>query len=681
MRKAVKVLSVVLILASVFGLVGGGLALKDALGSKAYWEAASSGGDSIGMLEDGLNQLKENEQTYLDGREALEAGKLAYEEGQTALEEGKAQLEDGAKQLEEGKAKLEDGAKQLEEGKAKLEEAAKQLEEGKAKLAAGQREYDAGQQQLNAAAAQLAEGKKTLDEKEAEYAAGVKNLEQAKSLLEGLGQLQQGFATWQQGYNGLKSFQQAAAAQGTTLPDPSAANAEVYDAAIAQTKEKVETGLGYCDQLDTLKAQKQQLEDAIAQMKAAGQDTTELEAQLAQVNAGIAQIEAGLGGQTRESLTQQKAMLDQLTGVPQAVAQGQQQLAAGTKTAVTGILSNEDMAQKLVAASGMSEDELKATIEALPSMDYATFDATMTKMMKLADKLVNSEGGLLDQITAGQQQLDEGRKQLDEGWAAYNAGMAEYEAGKAKLAAAKKQLDEGKAQLAEGQKQYDEGVKLLEEKTAEYEAGVKLLEEKTAEYEAGVKTLEEGEETLKAAEQQIADGEAQLAVFEDGRDQVIDGLNQAMAMETYPGIDSIQDRLGDDFSFMKNDTDLDIDKGLEVVGAARAFASDTTDAVTKEITSKAVGAILTLVGSVIAAVAGVLGLLGKKTKVSGVMALVGAAAAAVGVILSLNAGMTFSEIAGAAAPTLFTAAGASTAVAGVAQSVPAIMAKPAVPKA
>ena len=329
----------------------------------------------------------------------------------------------------------------------------------------------------------------------------------------------------------------------------------------------------------------------------------------------------------------------------------------------------------------MTEEEFKATVEALPNMDYATFDATMTKMMKLADKLVNSEGGLLDQITAGQQQLDEGRKQLDEGWAAYNAGMAEYEAGKAKLAAAKKQLDEGKAQLAEGQKQYDEGVKLLEEKTAEYEAGVKLLEEKTAEYEAGVKTLEEGEETLKAAEQQIADGEAQLAVFEDGRDQVIDGLNQAMAMETYPGIDSIQDRLGDDFSFMKNDTDLDIDKGLEVVGAARAFASDTTDAVTKEITSKAVGAILTLVGSVIAAVAGVLGLAGKKTKVSGVMALVGAAAAAVGVILSLNAGMTFSEIAGAAAPTLFTAAGASTAVAGIAQSVPAIMAKPAVPKA
>ena len=46
-------------------------------------------------------------------------------------------------------------------------------------------------------------------------------------MLEGLGQLQQGFATWQQGYNGLKSFQQAAAAQGTTLPDPSAATYEI----------------------------------------------------------------------------------------------------------------------------------------------------------------------------------------------------------------------------------------------------------------------------------------------------------------------------------------------------------------------------------------------------------------------------------------------------------------------
>ena len=625
MRKTTKVLSAILIAASLFGLVGGGLALKDALGSKAYWEAASGGGDSIGMLEDGLNQLKANEQAYLDGRKALEEGKAAYAEG-------KAQLEEGAKALEEGQKAYDEGVKTLEQKTA---------------------EYEAGVQKLAAAGVQLAEGKKTLDTKEAEYQAGLANLEQAKALLDGLGQLQDGFATWEQGYNGLKAFQQAAAAQGTTLPDPAPDNVAVYDAAIAQTKETVETGLAYCDQLDQLKAQKAQLEAAIEQMTEAGQDTAELEAQLAQVNAGIAQIEAGLNGQTRETLTQQKAMLEQLTGVPQAVADGQQQLAAGTKTAVTGILGNEQMAQKLVGASGMSEEQLRGTVEAMPTMDYASFEATMNKLMPLANQLCNGEGGLAEQIAAGQAQLDEGRKQLDAGWATYNQKMGEYEAGKRQLEEGKKLLEEGKAALEEAGKQLEEG--------------------KAA--------LEEGQTALKAAEQQLADGEAQLAQFEAGRDQVIDGLEQAMGMEAYPGVPGISERLGDGFTYMKNDTDLDIDKGLEVVSAARAFAADTTAAVTKEITSKAVGAILTLLGSVVAAAAGVMGLVGKKTKGSGVLALVGAAAAAAGVVVSLTSGATFSEIAGSAAPMIFTAAGAPTAVAGVAQAIPAMMAKPAVPQA
>ena len=131
MRKTTKVLSAILIAASLFGLVGGGLALKDALGSKAYWEAASGGGDSIGMLEDGLNQLKANEQAYLDGRKALEEGKAAYAEG-------KAQLEEGAKALEEGQKAYDEGVKTLEQKTA---------------------EYEAGVQKLAAAGVQLAEGK------------------------------------------------------------------------------------------------------------------------------------------------------------------------------------------------------------------------------------------------------------------------------------------------------------------------------------------------------------------------------------------------------------------------------------------------------------------------------------------------------------------------------------------
>jgi uncharacterized phage infection (PIP) family protein YhgE len=651
MRKAAKVLSVVLIAAAVFGLVGGGLAIKDALSSKTYWELVSGGGDSIGQLEDGLNQLKENEQAYLDGRVALEEGKIAYAEGQV-------QLEEGAKALEEGQTAYEEGVKTLEEKTAEYEEGVKKLEEG-------QKAYDEGAKKLADAGVKLEEGRKTLNEKEGEYQAGVAALEQAKALLEGLGTLENGFASWEQGYNGLRAFQQAAAAQGTTLPDPSAENAQIYDSAIAQTKETVAQGLAACDQLDELKEQKAQLEAAIEQMKAAGQDTTELESQLAMVNAGISQIEAALGGQTRESLTQQNAMLEQLTGVPQAVAGGQQQLAEGTKTAVVGMLGNPAMAEKLLAGANMTEDEMRATMDALPSMDYATFDGTMTKLTTLADQLVNSEGGLQDQIAAGQKQLDEGRAQLDAGWAEYKKGLADYEAGKQQLAEAAQQLEAGKAQLAEGEK-------LLEDGKAQLEDAAKQLEE-------GKVALEEGQAALDDAAVQIAEGEEQLAAFEDGRDQVIAGLEQAKATETYPGIPSIAERLGPDFDYMKNETDLDMDKGLEVVGAARAFASDTTDAVTKEVTSKAVGAILAIAGSAVALLAGVMGLVSKKTKVSGVMALLGAGVAVAGVIVTLTAGNTFSAIAGSAGPALLSAAGATTAAAGVAQSIPALAAKPVAP--
>ena len=40
MKKSVKALSVILILAALFGLAGGGYALKDVMECKSYWEDA-----------------------------------------------------------------------------------------------------------------------------------------------------------------------------------------------------------------------------------------------------------------------------------------------------------------------------------------------------------------------------------------------------------------------------------------------------------------------------------------------------------------------------------------------------------------------------------------------------------------------------------------------------------------
>ena len=147
-KTSVKVLSVVLILASLFGLCAGGLTLKDMLNCKAYWEQKGEESDaSIAMLEDGLNQLKENESAYNDGLAALAQGEKDYEAGQLELEAGAKALEDGQKEYEAGQQTLEKGYADYAAGEKKL--------------AYGQKQYDTGMQQYN--------------EKLAEYNYSVKN--------------------------------------------------------------------------------------------------------------------------------------------------------------------------------------------------------------------------------------------------------------------------------------------------------------------------------------------------------------------------------------------------------------------------------------------------------------------------------------------------------------------------
>ena len=605
MKKSVKALSVILILAALFGLAGGGYALKDVMECKSYWEAKGEESDAnLSMLEDGLNTLQENEAAYVDGKDAYEQGLKDYEAGKEELEAGKAEYEAGLKTLEEKQAEYDAGL---------------------ATLNAKQAEYDAGLAQLKEAEQKLAAGQKQYDE-------GAATLAQAGALLQGLADINSGFANWQAGYNGLLSFQQSAA-----LPAPAADNIAIYDGAIAQTKASLETGIDYYNQLADLKATKVKLETAIAAMTEAGANTTELEAQLDKVNAGITQIEAGLDGKpSRDEMVAQHALVEQLVGVPQAVADGQKTLSSGVATAVNGILANEEMAAKLVGASGMSAEQLAGTVAALPTMDYATFNGTMAQLTQLANGLVGGENGLQAQYTAGSAQLAESKKVLDAGYAEYNAGKAKLDDGAAQLAA-------GRAQLADGKVQLEEGKKTLE---------------------AAEKTIAQGEKALADAEKQLTEGKAKLDEFEAGRDQVMDGLDTLLATETYAGLVSIADRLGSDYTYMKNDTDLDIGKGLEAVAAAREFSSENSAAVTKELTTRAVAAVLALLGSAVALIAGIMGL-AAKVKGSGVLAVIAAVAAAAAVVAAFAAGSELSAVAGSTVASLALAAGAVVAVVAV----------------
>ena len=71
-----KGLSILLVAAALFGFYGSAVNLNDILACKDYWEKAGEESTAnMNKLEDGLNQLKENEQAYLDGKEQVADGR------------------------------------------------------------------------------------------------------------------------------------------------------------------------------------------------------------------------------------------------------------------------------------------------------------------------------------------------------------------------------------------------------------------------------------------------------------------------------------------------------------------------------------------------------------------------------------------------------------------------------
>lgn len=559
MSKAVKALSIILILAALFGLVGGGMSLKDALDSKDYFGKKGEETDAaFTKLEDGLAQLQENEQAYLDGRDK-------YEDGLKQYEEGKAQYE-------EGKKTYEDGLKEYENGKAQLADAAKQLQSGRAELAAGKQKLDAG---------------------EAQFA---NTLMQQKN----------------------EAAQTVAGADYNQLP----ADAQ------AQIDAAVNDKINQANQVNT----------AVKQLM--GQGLTKEQAVNAVANSQVAQ--------------QVDANNDQIVAaVTAAVRQNVEQKVRAGAEELKPALREQAAQEKFGASYDQLPEEAKAAIDAgVNEKVEAGIPAEVEKQM--ASEQV---GAIIDQNVADQKaKLIEANMPdavalvntavtTTESIQALQKGRSDYAAGRAKLA-------NGEAQYADGQKKLTDAEKQLTD---------------------GKAALDDAEQQLADAEKQLADGKEQLKQFEDGRDQIIDGLNTVISTEPDNGLKSIADRLGKGFSFMKNDTDLDIEKGKEVVAAGRSYSSDSGELITKEVVTRVVGAALALVGSLLALVAGFLGL-GSKFKGSGVSSILSAVLGAGGLAALLIAGSHYSEQAGASAVKLVLAAAGVLAVAALANGIASLSA-------
>lgn len=651
MKGSVKLLSIILILASLFGLVGGGIGLKDVMDCKAYWEDKGAKSDAdLTTLEDGLNTLKENEQAYLDGLAAYEAGSKDYEQGKKDLADGQKEYDAGLKTLEEKQAEYNKGVNDLKAAESKLAAGRKTLEENQDAYVAGKTAIKAGEPQLEAARIQIAENEA--------------KLANAKTLLDGIAAIDDGFNNptegWHAGYTGLQTFYANMIKAGNAFNVPAASNVAEYDAAIANAKAGLEQVSNGYKALHGAEQKKAQLTEQKTQLEAAGDTSSDTYQSvvdgITQCDTLIAGINAQLAGKPTEAeVNQQLPLLTMLqeNNVPTAVKNGQQTLAAGVAQAVSGIMSDRTLAAKLVSASGMSQQQLIATVNALPTMDYASFDATMQQLLAVSAGLVNGDNGLKATYENGLVALEAGKKEFAQKEAELNAGkakIAEYEKGLAEYNAGLDQYYAGKNKLTNGKVQLDEGKEKLD---------------------TASKTISEGKKTLSDAEKQLAEGKAKLEEFESGRDQVIAGIETVLASETHGKLVSIADRLGPDYKYVDDKGNLDIDQGLAAVATAREFSADNSAAVTKELTTRAVAAVLALIAGVVALVAGILGLM-SVCKVAGILSLVAAVAAVAAAVAAGVAGSVMSVVAGSGVAAITIAAGAVVALVGAINAVVAL---------
>ena len=758
-----KGLSILLIAAALFGFYGSAVNLNDILACKDYWEKAGEESTAnMNKLEDGLNQLKENEQAYLDGKEqvadgeeALADGEAQYAQGLADYEAAPGKLADGEKQLADGKAKLADGYAQYDQGVKDLAAGKKKVADGAKKLAAGRKALAAGQKQLDSLNTlvggietvlkgypkfkdgykQLKEGRIGAIEEptdtsqlvevlkayatNASDASAVKALTSLQAAGKALaGQDKDSFTNEQ--YDGFKDYLEATK---TALDDSNAffdntkqnlnavaggvssaftaaqtaagkfsAAAEAYQKAAAEYKadpqnpEKAQAAQAaqkaYGEALEELNKALAGCQAAASDNKVDGTVTLATKVFVASKDAATGQQVLGALDAAKKGLKIEagdtaagdkiKAYLTAVGTVPAAMQQvvagiediQKNTLDGGKKTAdkwldgYKTITSAATQASQKLLVGGVAQiiggvlnsknDELiNGMNAAAKQVGFAPTDFVPAQTSKLAQDMASGskledfyndmnkvEAGFKAVLPALQQKAKDGASELNAGKKTLAKGEKDLAAGKAAVAAGEKKLADARKQLAQGEK--------------DLAAGKAELAQGYADYKAAPGKLADAEKQLAEGRQALADGKAQLAQYEDGEQQVRDGLATLAATEADLDLQSILDRLGGDDDFDNGDEHLELDEGLAAVEVGRGYQAEDGVLITDEIMARAVGTGALLGAGVLAVLAAILSFL-KKNKAAGVFAILAAAAGAFGAFYGTNAGTYFSDIAGSTA--------------------------------
>ena len=120
-RVLLMICSVVLVLACIFGLFACVAGVRDMLNINEYKSAdAKYARDNMKVAMEGIEQLKANEETYLNGVGTYTAGLSEYSAGKQAYNEGAAALEAGRQKVAAGQAEIDANTQAYNEGKELL---------------------------------------------------------------------------------------------------------------------------------------------------------------------------------------------------------------------------------------------------------------------------------------------------------------------------------------------------------------------------------------------------------------------------------------------------------------------------------------------------------------------------------------------------------------------------------
>lgn len=446
-----------------------------------------SGELSAARQEDLKTEAQEKlDEKWDEYREEKEKADKELADARKKLRDAKKEIEDGAKELEDGEAKYRDG---LAEFETKRAETYRQLDEAEAEIERNQKKLDEARAELKKGEAELAAGRREYEKglKELLKQLGAKDLRSARTSLEGNAkEIADGIAQLEAGIAQIEG----APAQAQAGIDAANAAIAQCEAGIAQADEAIaqcEAGISQADEaiamaqagvaqaqaaIDRLTASRDKINETLEQLRALGDDApadqiAQLEGQLVQVEAALAQAQAGKQeaetglAQAQAGKAEAEAGLKQATDAKAQATDGLAQAKEGLAQATRGLAEAEEAQKQLPGLRAQLEELQKAQKDV--EQGLASVAQLEAAKKKLDDSQKQLDAGKA-KAKSGQAQIDAGRRKLAEGRATADAELAKA---KAQLDEAAAELEDARAKLADGRKEYRQGWRDYKEGKAE----------------------------------------------------------------------------------------------------------------------------------------------------------------------------------------------------------------------